>query len=67
MNTCRTCGGFTSDGGGCSALNYFPNATVAEYGLIHGNGHEERVNNIKHEIKTRVSTRTLYAFSGYII
>ncbi|KAL7509905.1 hypothetical protein ACHAXN_009054 [Cyclotella atomus] len=53
MNTCRTCGGFTQEGGGCSALNYFPNATIAEYGMIHGNSIEDRVNKIKAEIKTR--------------
>ena len=55
MNTCRTCGGFTDEGGGCSALNYFPNATVAEYGLVGGSTDEERVLRIKSEIKLRVS------------
>jgi cathepsin X len=55
MNTCRTCHGFSDEGGGCSALNYFPNATIAEYGLIHGDNNEDRVLNIKKEIKTRVS------------
>lgn len=55
MNTCRTCGGFTEDGGGCSALNYFPNATVAEYGLVGGSTDAERVLRIKTEVMTRVS------------
>lgn len=53
MNTCRTCGGFSDEGGGCSALNYFPNATIAEFGKIQGNSHEERVIKIKAEIKAR--------------
>jgi len=34
MNTCKTCNTFSSLGGTCAALDYFPNATVAEYGLI---------------------------------
>jgi cathepsin X len=36
INTCRTCGGFSTDGGECVKLDYFPNATVAEYGKIGG-------------------------------
>jgi len=33
-NTCRTCDTFGSLGGGCTDIDIFPNATVAEYGLI---------------------------------
>jgi cathepsin X len=33
-NTCRTCDTFAGMGGACSRIDYFPNATVAEYGLI---------------------------------
>jgi cathepsin X len=36
MNTCRTCSTFAEYGGFCSALSTFPNATVAEYGMISG-------------------------------
>lgn len=36
-------------------MNYFPNATVAEYGLVGGSTDEERVLRIKSEIKLRVS------------
>lgn len=36
MNTCRTCSTFSEWGGFCSALSTFPNATVAEYGMISG-------------------------------
>jgi len=36
MNTCRTCSTFAEFGGFCSALSTFPNATVAEYGMISG-------------------------------
>ena len=33
INTCRTCGTF---GEACSALEYFPNASIAEYGTVRG-------------------------------
>lgn len=33
-NTCRTCDTFAGMGGACTEIDYFPNATVAEYGLI---------------------------------
>jgi len=34
VNTCKTCDTFGGMGGKCSEIDYFPNATVAEYGLI---------------------------------
>jgi cathepsin X len=36
MNIARTCSGFDESGGSCSALNQYPNATVAEYGVVMG-------------------------------
>lgn len=36
INTCRTCSTFSDMGGFCSALDTFPNASIAEYGLIEG-------------------------------
>ena len=33
-NTCKTCDTFAGMGGACVEIDYFPNATVAEYGLI---------------------------------
>jgi len=35
-NTARTCGSFDSEGGDCTGLTHYPNATVAEYGSITG-------------------------------
>lgn len=32
VNTCRTCSTFSNMGGECTELDYFPNATIAEYG-----------------------------------
>jgi cathepsin X len=36
INICRTCSTFTSNGGKCVGLDYFPNATVSEYGSVKG-------------------------------
>jgi cathepsin X len=36
MNIARTCSGFDESGGSCSALTHYPNATVAEYGVVMG-------------------------------
>jgi len=33
-NICRTCDTFGGMGGKCTEIDYFPNATVAEYGII---------------------------------
>jgi len=53
LNTCRTCSTFSSKGGSCQPLNYYPNATVAEYGHITGNDNADRVNKIKMELHAR--------------
>lgn len=36
INVARTCGSFSSEGGPCSGLNRYPNATVIDYGSISG-------------------------------
>merc|ERR1719424_2732485 len=36
LNTARTCGSFSEEGGPCTGLASYPNATVAEYGSIMG-------------------------------
>jgi len=36
MNVARTCSTFTSNGGKCSALAQYPNATISNYGSISG-------------------------------
>ena len=36
LNTARTCSTFSSNGGFCAGLDYFPNATIAEYGTVVG-------------------------------
>jgi len=36
INVCRTCDTYTDQGGSCREIEYFPNATVAEYGMLEG-------------------------------
>ena len=36
LNVARTCGSFDSEGGSCSGLNAYPNATISDYGSISG-------------------------------
>ncbi|KAL7534183.1 hypothetical protein ACHAWF_004747 [Thalassiosira exigua] len=40
INTCRTCSGFSDMGGECIELDYYPNATVDQYGEV---GHDEGI------------------------
>jgi len=35
-NIARTCGSFSAEGGPCTGLSHYPNATVADYGHIRG-------------------------------
>jgi len=35
-NIARTCGSFSSEGGDCTGLTYYPNATISDYGSISG-------------------------------
>jgi cathepsin X len=36
INVARTCGSFSKEGGDCSGLSTFPNATIEDYGSISG-------------------------------
>jgi len=47
-NICRTCDTFGGMGGKCTEIDYFPNATVAEYGMV-----DQDVDKIMTEIYTR--------------
>ena len=48
QNICRTCDTFGGMGGKCTEIDFFPNATVAEYGMI-----DNDVDKIMTEIYTR--------------
>lgn len=59
INTCRTCSGFSDKGGECVELDYFPNATIAEYGEI-DNGFLGMIDDQAtraHKIKAEIFTR----------
>ena len=36
INICKTCDTFTSRGGSCYPITYYPNATIAEFGAVRG-------------------------------
>lgn len=36
INVARTCGSFSAEGGPCTGLAFYPNATIADYGSISG-------------------------------
>merc|ERR1719188_1333489 len=36
VNIARTCGSFDHEGGACTGLSHFPNATISDYGSISG-------------------------------
>ena len=46
-NICRTCNTFSDYGGKCTEIEYFPNATISEYGIVKG------AKNMKKEIYSR--------------
>jgi len=70
MNTCKTCSTFTANGGECTALDVFPNATIREYGEIVEHDLAERVRKIKSEIHLRgpvaasINANPMVAFLG---
>merc|ERR1712161_35107 len=45
-NICRTCDTFGGMGGKCTEIDYFPNATVAEYGIINNDTTSRSTNHI---------------------
>ena len=50
-NTCRTCDTFAGMGGACTEIDFFPNATVAEYGMI------DMDDNVVEKIMTEILVR----------
>jgi len=55
VNTCKTCDTFGGMGGKCSEIDYFPNATVAEYGLIDYDSNDKDGNT--HKIMSEIYSR----------
>lgn len=60
VNTCRTCSGFSDAGGQCVELDYYPNATVAEYGEVGGDSIFDMFSDPKekaHKIRAEIFSR----------
>eukprot|EP00934_Nitzschia_sp_Nitz4_P004689 Nitzschia sp. Nitz4//scaffold64_size103689//72392//73557//NITZ4_004443-RA/size103689-snap-gene-0.119-mRNA-1//1//CDS//3329556151//4679//frame0 len=53
--TCKTCDTFAGMGGACVEIDYFPNATVAEYGLIDYD--EDDIEGTCHKIMAEIYSR----------
>jgi cathepsin X len=71
-NVCRTCSTFSSKGGSCNEIDFFPNATVAEHGTYNLLSYN-RVHKIKAEIYTRgpvaagINADPILKYSGGVI
>mmetsp|Transcript_18908 Transcript_18908/g.38340 ORF Transcript_18908/g.38340 Transcript_18908/m.38340 type:complete len:349 (-) Transcript_18908:251-1297(-) len=72
MNTCRTCDTFAGNGGACTEIDVFPNATIAEYGTYNIFSFN-RVHKIKAEIYARgpvaavVNAEPLVGYRGGVV
>eukprot|EP00562_Extubocellulus_spinifer_P033323 CAMPEP_0178689666 /NCGR_PEP_ID=MMETSP0699-20121125/5664_1 /TAXON_ID=265572 /ORGANISM="Extubocellulus spinifer, Strain CCMP396" /LENGTH=304 /DNA_ID=CAMNT_0020334753 /DNA_START=831 /DNA_END=1749 /DNA_ORIENTATION=+ len=72
MNICKTCDTFAGNGGACTEIDIFPNATIGEYGTYNIFS-SDRVHKIKAEIFARgpvaagVNAEPLVAYKGGIV
>jgi len=72
INTCRTCNTFTENGGFCTEIDEYPNATIAEYGS-YGIFDTDKVHKIMAEIYARgpvaagVNAEPIIAYQGGIV
>jgi len=55
LNICRTCSTFSANGGKCRPIEYFPNATISEYGIYT----DSDVNKIMAEVYARGPVATV--------
>jgi len=67
LNTCRTCSTFADNGGFCSAINVFPNATVAEYGRLSGEDTMQREIFARGPIACSLNAMPLHTYTGGIM
>mmetsp|Transcript_8964 Transcript_8964/g.10723 ORF Transcript_8964/g.10723 Transcript_8964/m.10723 type:complete len:355 (-) Transcript_8964:75-1139(-) len=71
-NTCRTCDTFAGNGGACTEIDIFPNATVAEYGT-YGMFESDKLHKIMAEIYARgpvaagVNAEPLVKYAGGVV
>lgn len=55
LNTCKTCDTFGGMGGKCTEIDYFPNATVAEYGIVDYDSNDKE--GVSHKIMSEIYSR----------
>lgn len=67
INMCRTCSTFKAYGGFCSQLDYFPNATVAEYGRVSGEADVMKEIFRRGPVAAEVNATPLDEYTGGII
>ena len=67
LNTCRTCSTFAESGGFCSAINVFPNATVAEYGRLSGEDAMQREIFARGPIACSLNAVPLHTYTGGVM
>ena len=67
INMCRTCSTFKAYGGFCSQLDYFPNATVAEYGRVSGEADVMKEIFRRGPVAAEVNASPLDEYTGGII
>lgn len=65
-NTCRTCSTFSDSGGKCSEVDYFPNATIAEYGGVHGESYMMKEIYARGPIACGINAEPILEYTGGI-
>merc|ERR1711871_47033 len=67
QNVCRTCSTFKAMGGFCSEVDYFPNATIAEYGSVRGESAIQKEIYRRGPVAAVVNAQPLDEYTGGII
>jgi len=67
INTCRTCSTFESRGGFCSEIDVFPNASIAEYGMIQGEEAMMKEVFARGPITCEINSGPLHNYTGGIL
>lgn len=65
-NTCRTCSTFAERGGFCSEVDYFPNASVADYGRLIGEAAMRAEIFARGPISCSLNAQPLHSYQGGI-
>lgn len=66
INICRTCSTFKENGGFCSELDHFPNATIAEHGNVRGEANIMKEVYARGPVACEVNASPLHDYEGGI-